>query len=157
MISNIIARVFPTKTVAATYKPNHIPFRVVFVSPFFELEVDPGNGWKTVHSQAGSKLEDGTMVYPLLRFASFDDATAYATKNLGLTLMRERSCFGLYMSPPASYEKESKPRIIKQENVVEGALTQKAHVPEAVPAFILHTPAPAPAPKVWAAREAAAA
>jgi hypothetical protein len=156
MIASIITKIFPNKATApAAYKPNHIPFRVVFVSPFFELEVDPGNGWHTVHSQDASKLEDGSLVYPLLRFASFDDATDYATKNLRLTLMRERSMFGLFLAPPASYEKEAKPRIIKQENVVEGALTQKAHVPEAVPSFVLH--AAAPAPKVWGAREPAVA
>lgn len=156
MIANLIARIFPTKAAApVAYKPNHLPFRVVFVSPFFELEVDAGNGWHTVHSQEANKLEDGTLVYPLLRFGSFDAAITYATKNLGLTYMRERSALGLYMAPPASYEKEAKPRIIKQENVVEGALTNRSHVPEAVPSFVLHSAAPAP--KVWGARDAVAA
>ena len=141
---NFIAKLFPSKaTATATFKPNHLPFRVMFQSPFFELEVDAGNGWCTVHSQTPNKLEDGTLVYPLLRFSSFDDATDYATKTLKLTNMKERSCMGLYLAPPASYSQDAKPRIIQQSNVVEGRITAPAQIPEAVQPFVLHQAATA--------------
>ncbi|MET0980250.1 MAG: hypothetical protein ABWX90_03280 [Candidatus Saccharimonadales bacterium] len=156
MFANLLASIIGThKNKNAASTPHHIPFRVMFVSPFFELEVDAGNGWNTVHSQDANKLEDGSLVYPLLRFSSFSDATDYAIKTLGLTKMRERSAFGLYMAPPASYEKESKPRVIQQQNIVEGRTVGQAQIPEAVPSFVLHTPAPSA--KVWAPREAVAA
>lgn len=136
---NFLNKLFPSKVAAAqTYKPNHLPFRVMFQSPFFELEVDAGNGWRTVHAQEANKLEDGTLVYPLLRFASFDDAVDYATKTLKLTNMKERSCMGLYLAPPASYQQDAKPRIIQQQNIVEGRITAPSQVPEAVQPFVLH-------------------
>lgn len=130
MIANFISKLLPAKAVPAAVCV--IPFRVVFVSPFFELEVDPGNGWHIVHSQIPQVISDGAAtVFPVLRFNSFGDAFDYATKKLGMTNMRERSYFGLYKSPPASYEKDAKPRIVETQYVSEGRTLTAQQVPNA--------------------------
>lgn len=124
-IKNLIARA----KVAPTYNCD-LKFRIVFVSPFFELEVDAGNGWHTVHSQEGQLLQDNITIYPILRFTSFDDAVKYATESLGLTNMNSKSVFGLYRSPPASYEKDAQPRIMQPQYIVDGKAVKQTQVQE---------------------------
>lgn len=110
-----------------------LKFRIVFVSPFFELEVDAGNGWHTVHSQEGVEVgNDKTIMYQILRFKSFDDAFLYATDSLGFSVhyMKPKSLFGLYMLPPASYEKETLPRLMHPQYIVDGKSIPPSQVQE---------------------------
>lgn len=137
-IKNRLNKNNATKAEAKAYQC-HLKFRVVFVSPFFELEVDAGNGWQTVHSQEGEKVgNDSSVIYPLLRFKSFDDAVTYATDTLGLTQMKPRSCFGLYMAPPASFGREVQPRLMRPQYIIDGKPVKPSQVQEPaqqVPAF----------------------
>ncbi len=86
-----------------------IPFRIVFVSPFFELEVKSCNGnWQTVHSQVGVPhgTNPGYTLYPMLRFTGYDQALQYAKATLGLTTPSAGFFnFWPFYTPPASYMK----------------------------------------------------
>lgn len=104
MFASIINRITRNNT---KQNSHYLPYRVMFRSPFFELEVDSGNGWQTVHSQEEEKLTDGTLVYQVLRFKSFSAAETYATQTLGLSALKPNSLFGLYRSPTASMEKNT--------------------------------------------------
>lgn len=119
-ITSTIQNLFNTKSSSKKYECN-IKFRIVFISPFFELEVKNGRGWNTVHSQEGAPIseDDPTMQYPILRFTSYKDAVKYATEHMGLTQMAGKA-FGVYETPPASYENDTKPRIIDAHVMVDG-------------------------------------
>lgn len=105
-----------------------IKFRIVFVSPFFELEVDAGGGWHTVHSQDGVEVgNEQILMYPILRFKSFEDGLNYATNVLGLTEMKSKT-FGIYMQPPASYEGDATPRLLYPQYVVDGKPVSRKEV-----------------------------
>lgn len=135
-IKNLFANLIASAKVAPAHKCD-LKFRIVFVSPFFELEVDAGNGWHTVHSQVGQVLQDSITIYPILRFTSFADGIEYAT-GLGLTNMNSKSMFGMYRQPPASYEKEAAPRIMQPQYIVDGKSVKPSQVQEPahqVPAF----------------------
>lgn len=90
-----------------------ISFRIMFVSPFFELEVSNGyHEWQPVRSQQQVRVPTGedpavstemSIVYPLLRFTSFAAAEAYARDHLGL--VKGASWWSRYFgSAPASKE-----------------------------------------------------
>ena len=152
-IANFFSRVLGNATGTSTFKLGSfkartrqykcgIKFRVVFVSPFFELEVDAGNGWNTVHSQEGQSIgeENGALIYPILRFKSFEDGVKYATGNLGLENMSTKT-LGFITSPPASYEKDSQPRIMHPQYIVDGKPIQPQNVQEPakrLPAFTVY-------------------
>jgi hypothetical protein len=107
---------------------NYLPFRVMFRSPFFELEVDSGNGWQTVHSQEPETLSDGTIVYQVLRFRSFNMAESYAKDTLGLSLLKPNSLFGMYRSPTASFEKNTTMIVQPKHGVVNGEIVAREQV-----------------------------
>jgi hypothetical protein len=137
-IAHLILALIRRRKDNARYQCN-LKFRVVFVSPFFELEVDAGNGWHTVHSQDGEPIsdDDHTLMYPILRFKSFQEAVDYATETLGLVHMKPKM-LGLYTAPPASYEKDVQPRLIHPHYFVEGKAVKQPPAqerPHKVPAF----------------------
>lgn len=123
MLANLINRISGNKEKASS---NYLPFRVMFRSPFFELEIDSGNGWQTAHSQDAEKLEDGTLVYQVLRFRSFSEAETYAKDTLGLSVLKPKSLFGFYIAPTASYEKDTTMIAQPEHGVVEGGKVVRA-------------------------------
>lgn len=109
------------------YEPNMV-FRIMFVSPFFELEIDTGDGWSTVHSQTPEHAdEDGTQIFPVLRFPSFPAALEYATQTLGITRMKPY-VMGVYCKPTASYEKGAEPIVMKPQHIVGDQVVPKERV-----------------------------
>lgn len=88
---------------------NGIIFRIIFVSPFFELEVKNGmQKWQSVRSQQlvvnpATENTQQSAYYPMLHFPSYNKAEAYATEKLGL---HQRSTWWSRMwgAPPASSE-----------------------------------------------------
>ncbi len=85
---------------------SEIVYRIVFVSPFFELEVACCSGkWQTVHAQTGASYngDPHTILYPMLRFKSYDDARDYAQDNLRLTSLHRPWYSRFWASPPASF------------------------------------------------------
>lgn len=115
MIANFVAKLFANK---AELKSKYITYRVMYQSPFFELEVDSGNGWQTVHSQEPEVLLDGTQIFQVLRFTSFDHATEYAEKILHLKKLKAKSLFGMYIAPTASYERRTTMIVQQRSDVV---------------------------------------
>jgi hypothetical protein len=125
MIPAAILNIFARKIQA---KSNYLTYRVMFQSPFFEVEVDSGGGWQTVHSQQPEILQDGTAVYQLLRFTSFDDATKYAEETLHLRQLKPRSFFGMYLAPTASYEQRVSMLVQPRRGVLNGVqVSEKEH------------------------------
>lgn len=117
MIPTAIRNLFSRKV---QVKSSYLTYRVMFQSPFFEVEVDSGGGWQTVHSQEPEVLLDGTQIYQLLRFTSFNDATKYAEEVLHLRQLKARSFFGIYMAPTASYETRANMLIQPKRGVLNG-------------------------------------
>lgn len=103
-----------TKTKATPADNRSISYRIMFVSPFFELEVSNGyHEWQPVRAQQQVRVPsrsevnevstEMSIVYPLLRFTSFATAEAYARDHLGLT--KGPSWWSRYFgSAPASKE-----------------------------------------------------
>lgn len=90
---------------------SNIKFRVMFVSPYFELEVKCNNqNWQLVHSQEGipSETVSSITTYPIIRFTSFQSALNYAKETLGLTNYYKGSFLGLFDAPQASLVRQSK-------------------------------------------------
>lgn len=100
-----------------------ISYRIVFVSPFFELEVRNGHqNWQPVRSQEPLRLGESWMhgqratKHPLLHFVSHSDAANYARDTLGLAETRHSfwsslfnllgwlNPFGWMNSPSVSYD-----------------------------------------------------
>ncbi len=73
-----------------------ITFRIIFVSPFFELEVrNGGQKWQSVRSQKLVITDGGENTlqqayYPMMHFPSHKAAELYATETLGLTQRAHR-------------------------------------------------------------------
>lgn len=94
-----------------------IRYRIVFLSPFFELEVSSGSGdWQTVHAQEGVMHDSDphTMLYPMLRFPSYDEAAVYAKELLKLSSVYNPWFLHYYSAPPASFMSH-RPRLSQSE------------------------------------------
>lgn len=94
---------------------NNINFRIVFVTPFFELEVrNGGQHWQVARSQVAQQSlpapddeSKGRPKYQRLQFTSYPDAEAYARTVLGLR-HEHRSILGwLFASPAMSQDAPS--------------------------------------------------
>jgi len=93
----------------ASDKAAGITFRILFVSPFFELEVRNGmQKWQSVRSQVlivnpATENTQQSAYYPMLHFRSYTKAEEYAIETLGL---HQRTTWWslLWAAPPASFE-----------------------------------------------------
>ncbi len=87
-----------------------ITFRIIFVSPFFELEVRNGfQKWQSVRSQQlivneATENTQQSAYYPMLHFPSYNKAESYAVETLGLH-QRTTWWTRLWAAPPASSER----------------------------------------------------